>query len=268
MVAQRRTSTPDFVRVDAAVPTPWLTSGDLNVVHLGQSAVILAHRGGQLVVTAGDFGLAPGGMQLLPSDLARIRTDLQTGTTGFTHWRPPVVEPVDLRIRSLRVDVAAVSVLRHALVGRTHIGVMNSQAQRSTAPALVESALAEEPVAGTLFRLIGAGPGSTPAGDDVVVGVLAGLLALGHDGAATAIGTAIRPLLGRTTSAARHYLMAAIDGRFAERVHLLVRGLADQPRAWAGARAARSWGATSGMDLLAGVIAVADALPHSHRRTA
>ena len=83
-----------------------------------------------------------------------------------------------------------------------------------------------------LRRLIGAGPGSTPAGDDVVVGVLAALRATGRDDAAAAIGRASCRLLDRTTSASRMYLSAAADGRFAERVHELVRGLGD-------ARAAR-----------------------------
>jgi hypothetical protein len=113
------------------------------------------------------------------------------------------------------------------------------------------------PVTGTLLRLIGAGPGSTPAGDDVVAGVLAGLRATRNPAAATALGAQVLPLLTRTTSSSAHYLASAVDGRFADRVHLLVAGLADVRSATRAVRAASTFGASSGTDLLAGIAAAA-----------
>ena len=267
MTAPSQTSSPRAVRVDAASPSPWGGFGAPTVVHLGQSALILAHRGGQLVVTSADFGLAPGGIQLTPSDFGRLRSELRSGTTGLAEWRPAVVEPVDLRMRWVSPDADAVAVAGRALTDDRHDRGIDSHAQRAAAPALIATALAGEPVTAALRGLVGAGPGSTPAGDDVVVGVLAGLHALGNLDAATTIAAALGPLLGRTTTASRHYLLAAIDGRFAERVHLLVRGLADRRRALVGARSAQTWGATSGLDLLAGVVAAA-AHPVAYGRTA
>lgn len=266
MTTPSETSSPRVVRVDAASPSPWSGLHSPTIVHLGQSALILAHRGRQLVVTTDGFGLAPGGVHLAASDFGRVRRELRDGITSLARWRP-VVEPVDLRMRRVHVDVGALAVAESAIRGGQRGRGIDPQAQRAAVPALVEAALTREPVTGAVRRLVGAGPGSTPAGDDILVGVLAGMLALGHREAATAVGAAIRPLLDRTTSASRHYLRAAIDGRFAERVHLLVQGLADPRLASVSARSARTWGATSGLDLLAGIVAAA-ACPVIHRRTA
>ena len=90
-----------------------------------------------------------------------------------------------------------------------------------------------------------------------MAGVLAGLHATGRPAAASALATQVLPLLGRTTSASAHYLRAAAVGRFAERVHLLVAGLRDETAAAGAVRAAETFGASSGADLLAGVVAVA-----------
>jgi hypothetical protein len=234
-----------------------MSRGSLGVVHLGQSALVLADPSGHLVVTSPAFGLTPGGIQLLPADLDRLRSELAGGATALAHWRPAEVDLVDLRMRPVRIDPHAAELLSAALDVRQHAGALDPRRQRSTASALVRAALAGEPLGGPLHRLIGAGPGSTPAGDDVVVGVLAALRATGHHDAATAIGSGVLPLLDRTTSASRMYLSAAADGRFAERVHELVRGLEDATSAAGAARSAAGWGATSGLDLLSGIVTVA-----------
>jgi hypothetical protein len=228
---------------------------------------VLADRHGRLVVTSGAFGLAPGGIQLLQSDLTRLRAELAAGARTLAHWRPDQVTLVDLRMRPVRVDSDAVAMLSAAPDVRQHADVFDPRRQRSSAPALVRAARAGEPLAGPLLRLIGAGPGSTPAGDDVVVGVLAGLLATGRDDAAARIGAGVIPLLERTTSSSRMYLSAAADGRFAERVHELVRGLVDPASALSATRSAAGWGATSGLDLLSGIVAAVDS-PALARRAA
>ncbi len=255
MTASSRTTIPRVVRVDAASPTPWLSQGEVSVVHLGQSALVLADRSGHLVVTSGAFGLAPGGIQLIPADLSRLRAELTAGARSLSHWGPDHVDLVDLRMRPVRVDPDALDLLIAAGDVRQRADALDPRRQRSTAVVLVRAALAGGPLAGPLVRLIGAGPGSTPAGDDVVVGVMAALLATGHDHAATAIGGRVISLLERTTSSSRMYLSAAADGRFAERVHELVRGLGDATSALSAARSAVGWGATSGLDLLSGIVA-------------
>ncbi len=257
MTASSRTTIPRSVRVDAASATPWITDGQVSIVHLGQSALVLADRRGHLVVTSPAFGLTPGGMQLGAEEFMRLRAELAAGRTTLADWRPLAVIPVDLRMRPVQVDPTAVTLLSAATDVRQHAAALDPRLQRSTAPALVRAALAGEPLAETVRRLIGAGPGSTPAGDDVVVGVLAALRATGHGAAAAAIARETARLLERTTSASRMYLSAASEGRFAERVHELVVGLQDVTAATSAVRSARAWGATSGLDLLSGIVAVA-----------
>jgi hypothetical protein len=227
----------------------------MSIVHLGHSALVLADRRGHLVITSGAFGLAPGGIQLHPADLRRLRGELQAGSIALAHWAPAVVETVDLTMPAGHVDPIALALLGNALGAGQHVGAFDPARQRSAAAPLVRSATDGEGVGTALLGLIGAGPGSTPAGDDVVVGVLAGLRATARDDAAALIADTLLDLLGRTTSASRMYLSAAAEGRFAERVHLLVQGLADRDAALSAARSASRWGATSGMDLLAGIVA-------------
>ncbi len=213
----------------------------------------------QFVVSSDDFGLAPGGIQVSAPDFARLRSELQSGRRGLGHWNPAIVEVVDLRIRPIDVDPVAVVILAAAIRVENRVGAFDPARQRASASPLVALALKGEPLESALLELIGAGPGSTPAGDDVVVGVLAGLQATGRDAVAANIAGALPDLLARTTSASRMYLSAAADGRFAERVHQLVRGLDDRSSAYASARSAGRWGATSGFDLLSGVLAGASA---------
>lgn len=244
--------------MDAAAPAPWNTGTEVSIVHLGHSALVLADGPDRLVITSETFGLAPGGIQLRHIDLLRLRSELAAGSRGLRHWAPDVVEFADLTLRPVVVDPIAVEVLRDAVRNGHHAGTFDPARQRSAGAPLVRAALRGECVDDLLLTLIGAGPGSTPAGDDVVVGALAGLRASGHEDAVDAIACALPALLERTTAASRLYLAAAIDGRFADRVHDLVRGLADRDAAIVAARSAARWGATSGLDLLSGVIAATD----------
>jgi hypothetical protein len=261
------TASPDWVRVDAADPAPWRSAGHASVVHLGHSALVLARARGQLVITSDAFGLVPGGIQVTRGDLARLHRELGAGGGGLAGWRPAVVEPADLRLHPVRVHQEALEVLARAAAAPRPAGPFDPSRQRADAVSLAGIALTGGPPTRHLLRLIGAGPGSTPAGDDVVAGVLAGLHATGRAAAASALGARVRPLLHRTTSASAHYLAAAADGRFAERVHVLVAGLHDARAAARAARAALGFGATSGADLLAGLVAVAG-IPLDTRKSA
>jgi hypothetical protein len=131
---------------------------------------------------------------------------------------------------------------------------MNPGPLRRQAPAIALHALCGVVPAEALRRMVGAGPGTTPSGDDIIVGVLAALNSLGLRENAAALSRQVAPLLSTTTVASRHYLKAAARGRFGEHVHQILDSLA------AGAPAERTigeagrWGATSGVDLLIGLV--------------
>ncbi len=121
-----------------------------------------------------------------------------------------------------------------------------------------------------LLALLGRGAGSTPAGDDFLIGMTAWAWAsVGENAPLVALLRAIDdrlPLL--TTSASVSYLRAATRGEFGSHLTVLVRKLARVPRARALALAARvaGHGASSGLDTLAGLIAAAEAFGGTAQR--
>ena len=113
-----------------------------------------------------------------------------------------------------------------------------------------------------LASIIGSGPGLTPAGDDVLVGILAVLTtpAAGPAGAAAAgaIGGALASFLPATTFVSRHLLHQAGGGMFARPVVDLVSALIGGSMGAAlDAAALRlvAIGATSGADTCMGILA-------------
>jgi Protein of unknown function (DUF2877) len=87
-------------------------------------------------------------------------------------------------------------------------------------------------VAGALDRLIGCGPGLTPAGDDLVVGFLAALwCTAGVDPARRAfldgLCAAVAAAAAATGDISRAYLIHAAHGQFAEALIALARGIAE-----------------------------------------
>jgi hypothetical protein len=125
------------------------------------------------------------------------------------------------------------------------VGVVDGLRQRSA-----------ERAATAAFSLIGLGPGATPSGDDLLVGLTAGLAAIHHPLAisfATGIG---QHGDGLTTSLAEAYLAHAARLEFSERVHraavaVLTAREADLRLELLDALA---WGASSGADLLVGLL--------------
>lgn len=104
-------------------------------------------------------------------------------------------------------------------------------------------------------RLAGVGPGLTPAGDDVLAGVLLGLALTGGDVAGA--WRAMAPAVRASTPIARAYLRAAAGGECAHPVARVLdaamRGDAEEAVRHAPGLAA--WGATTGPALLAGFAA-------------
>ncbi len=263
---------PAEIRVPAEEPAHQLE--ELTAVHVGQSALVLSPPDGAvplLVVTDARRGLVPFGL-CVPADrdfaAVRAAVSVARGPVDLRDWTRTRRTLVDLRLSPAAVDPAALRVLDRALgTGHHRSGPNDPSPQRALAEPLTRAALhgEEADVTTALGRLVGAGPGATPAGDDVVVGVLAALHLLAD--ACTCVRSARRllvtrlaPLLAATTRASRQELAAAADGRFCEHTHVVaaaLRGSGDMRRA---VSAARTWGATSGIDLAWGVRGAASAV--------
>jgi len=111
-----------------------------------------------------------------------------------------------------------------------------------------------------LARLLGAGPGLTPAGDDFVVGLLAGLSGAGKAASGKRLAEAVLELLGerpgRTTDLSRHFLTAAARGIFCEFFLDFTRAASGGGEAAVHqARRVLGFGASSGAWLLRGFLA-------------
>jgi hypothetical protein len=124
-----------------------------------------------------------------------------------------------------------------------------------------------------LSKVVGRGPGATPSGDDVLVGVLA-VLTSPHSGvagakAADSFGRSIRPLLRTTTDVSGQLLRQAADGLFCRDLHELVSALLGTPSPQEFSEKVRrviETGATSGADTCEGLVAFAPSFFTSHRR--
>jgi hypothetical protein len=111
-------------------------------------------------------------------------------------------------------------------------------------------------IAHAVHGLIGLGPGLTPAGDDALIGWLAGIELLGTDRRRELLCQAVRERVTRTTDVSRAHLEDALAGEFSEPLarfaNALLRSPAEAPRALADLAAV---GATSGLDAAAGLFA-------------
>lgn len=111
---------------------------------------------------------------------------------------------------------------------------------------------------GPARSLVGLGPGLTPAGDDVLCGLLLGLRASGRSHGLARLEQAVLPLLTRTTALSATLLRQAAQGYavppLADLLHAWHRGASVQDLAAAGRRVA-DIGHTSGPALLLGLTA-------------
>lgn len=129
----------------------------------------------------------------------------------------------------------------------------------------VKSALEVSAALGdVLAKVVGRGPGSTPSGDDVLVGILAVLNspASGAAGAraAESLGRAILPLLWTTTDISGQLLCQAVNGLFSRDLHELILALLGNPdpqQLLNTIRRVIETGVTSGADTCMGLLAVA-----------
>ena len=112
-------------------------------------------------------------------------------------------------------------------------------------------------VLGEAIELIGLGPGLTPSGDDFLVGLLAGLEAIGHPAGPALASAVAHAARGRTTAIGAAMLGHAARGHYAERLHDVLAAIATG-RSDALTRPierAMAYGATSGADTLVGLFA-------------
>ena len=128
-----------------------------------------------------------------------------------------------------------------------------------------------------LGKVVGRGPGSTPSGDDVLVGILA-VLNSSHSGAAGAraaesLSRAILPLLWTTSDVSAQLLRQAVKGLFSRDVHELVLALLGNPAPQQLRNTIRrviETGATSGADTCMGLLEFAPSflIPREERAAA
>src|SRR5690606_9318797 len=101
---------------------------------------------------------------------------------SLADWRVPVISRIDLTARRVTIHSRAAQVLRSGIKAGSRLGGYNeimSPLSARAAGSLLAAVSTAAAARSALLNLIGAGPGTTPTGDDVVVGVLAGLLASG-----------------------------------------------------------------------------------------
>jgi hypothetical protein len=238
----------------------------LSVVYVGQAAAVLATRSDTLVpVTAGPACLAPGGIGVpdrvaLAPFLARW-SELAGGTPAaaidLRAWRATATA-VELRIPA--VDRAGISAAQFAELDRGlpdssfRAGGFGKRAEELT--RLARDAHTGE-LGACVAATVGAGMGTTPAGDDVICGVLAGLDLLGFEGAHRRLGAAVATRLSCTTRISRHLLAAAAAGRYTEGLIGLAAALvsASAPAVRTALAVLRRWGASSGLDQATGFAA-------------
>jgi hypothetical protein len=177
-------------------------------------------------------------------------------------WQPSAPGPPLPRARiDANLRRAAQHLARHRC---TRTNVIDCQAAPVIA-ALCDACGALDPGAAQrqVARLVGWGEGLTPAGDDFLVGLLAGLDGWPHRDEPRhrfrdALASAITAQLHRTTEIAAHFLRLAADGHFAAPLIGLCQALLgddDDERVDHSLGAALAIGATSGADAVSGLFA-------------
>lgn len=265
-------------------PRPGSRAGrDTATVHsVYRAAVNVAGSGGLLVLAPASSGGLPNGilvagdpdfrdLGLVPGDPV-VATDADLRLGGAVVVELAAAVPWSPRLPAAGAAASALAVARwrrrSALAHRLAAVHAHPRGLASTpgAEAALHAAAralaaADRPAAlAAARRLVGLGPGLTPSGDDALAGLEAALHALAHPLAGFLAG-ALDDLEARTTTVSAAILRHAARGEFTERVHELVAGLLgddDAAPATALARAS-AWGATSGSDGVAGVLAGLDA---------
>lgn len=247
------------VRIDAASPLLSGFDSDYEVAHTGNSTVVLRPYEGSeddLVVTTGEVGLMPGGIHYSREIFERWRADIHGSRVTFRSDSRALdmIELVNLSLGRARIDQDSLLLAVHLLhcSRPREFGMTTVERAKSLASQACDRQLDE--LAASIRSLVGGGEGSTPAGDDLIVGVCAALRSSGLNAEAALIAGMACDIAHRTTRASRLYLRAAESGRFAERVHVLAGSFAHQSDAAKIMKSIQGWGASSGLDLATGML--------------
>jgi hypothetical protein len=170
-----------------------------------------------------------------------------------------------LRVGQDGIDLHAVPRWRPAPIGRPLLGVALPHSSRSALAGerdlvrAVATSLRAGDLDGVAHSLGGLGPGLTPAGDDVLAGIVLTLHASGVDEAR--LRTAVERVV--TSDLARAYLRWAARGQSIAPAHEVLHALTtgDVEDVAATSSALCSHGASSGADLLLGIDLAVASLP-------
>jgi hypothetical protein len=110
----------------------------------------------------------------------------------------------------------------------------------------------------TAARLVGLGPGLTPAGDDVMAGTMAGLVLLGHPAAERFSAGVLSLAAGRTTELSRALLRHAAAGRVSGEYAAVLQGMVGERPLGPAIAALMATGSTSGRALALGLCTAID----------
>jgi hypothetical protein len=117
----------------------------------------------------------------------------------------------------------------------------------------------------TAGRLVGLGPGLTPAGDDVMAGTIAGLVLLGHPAAERFAAGVYALAAGRTTELSRALLRHAACGRVSGEYSAVLYALVGDRPLGPALDALLSTGLTSGRALALGLCTAIDLVDRTAR---
>jgi len=117
----------------------------------------------------------------------------------------------------------------------------------------------------TATRLIGLGPGLTPAGDDVMAGTIAGLVLLGHPSADRFAAGVYALAAGRTTELSRALLRHAACGRVSGEFAAVLHALVGERPLMPAVAALLATGSTSGRALALGLSTAIDLVERTTR---
>lgn len=158
--------------------------------------------------------------------------------------------------------------LRSAVSERLHSPVREVPVELCAQLGALRAALRRDDVTSALRagqRMIGLGPGLTPAGDDLLCGMLAGLTLLGHPQAAR-IGAGVMALApGRTTDLSLALLRHATLGQVNSELGSVIQALAGTGRLPGALARLFAVGHTSGIALGLGLSAAVDLTSRSVR---
>lgn len=217
----------------------------VEVIYKGPSSVVTETQCGQLVVvTNSQRGLVPGGLQISDKDFAlfsktvSVHQHVSLGDFFQDHTLTP--RP-DLTLTQNNLDQ---TYLAQALL----IAQMSS----TVSAQMFKNLISQD--AKRISALIGAGPGATPTGDDMLTGALAACLATGDEKTFKSLSRIVRNKLMNTTRASRHQLSWAYQRQFAS-VHLkLIDQMSCKQPPTDVIENAKRIGHTSGIDFLLGFL--------------